>query len=184
MRSPRRGPLPLPVPIADQLRSRKQCCTVQVLRSVGQWSSGTRLESSVHGAYLSAIHNAKSHIMILNQFFISGQVCEWLCVLGRSWCQGQAHTAQLSLSHCLLPLSSLYPTSLSSLAPRSSSQEGDGVVGNRIAAALVDRILRAALARKPFKVSCRAVFVVCTGCCALCLMPAVKSAECVCVCVF
>jgi phospholipase D1/2 len=74
MRSPKRGPLPQPGSVMDQLRSRKQSCSVQVLRSVGQWSSGTRLESSIHSAYLSAIHNAKAHVLIMNQFFISGQV--------------------------------------------------------------------------------------------------------------
>ncbi|XP_027021826.2 phospholipase D1 isoform X1 [Tachysurus fulvidraco] len=45
---------------------------VQVLRSVCQWSIGTKVhEESIHLAYISAIQNSKHYIYIENQFFIS-----------------------------------------------------------------------------------------------------------------
>uniref|UniRef100_A0A668A2H1 phospholipase D n=1 Tax=Myripristis murdjan TaxID=586833 RepID=A0A668A2H1_9TELE len=45
---------------------------VQVLRSVGQWSIGSKVhEESIHLAYISAIQNSKHFIYIENQFFIS-----------------------------------------------------------------------------------------------------------------
>uniref|UniRef100_W5M509 Phospholipase n=1 Tax=Lepisosteus oculatus TaxID=7918 RepID=W5M509_LEPOC len=45
---------------------------VQVLRSVCQWSIGTKIhEESIHLAYISAISNSKHFIYIENQFFIS-----------------------------------------------------------------------------------------------------------------
>ncbi|XP_050974455.1 phospholipase D1 isoform X2 [Labeo rohita] len=45
---------------------------VQVLRSVCQWSIGTKVhEESIHLAYVSAIQNSKHFIYIENQFFIS-----------------------------------------------------------------------------------------------------------------
>ena len=74
----------------------------QIVRSVGQWAAGVRLESSIHAAYCSLIHHAKESVYIENQFFVS-------------------------------------------------AQEGDNIIGNRIAAVLGDRILRAASAKKPFK---------------------------------
>uniref|UniRef100_A0A8C4SS35 phospholipase D n=1 Tax=Erpetoichthys calabaricus TaxID=27687 RepID=A0A8C4SS35_ERPCA len=44
----------------------------QVLRSVGQWSVGTKThEESIHLAYISAIKKSKYFIYIENQFFIS-----------------------------------------------------------------------------------------------------------------
>uniref|UniRef100_A0A667ZQX4 phospholipase D n=1 Tax=Myripristis murdjan TaxID=586833 RepID=A0A667ZQX4_9TELE len=43
-----------------------------VLRSVGQWSIGSKVhEESIHLAYISAIQNSKHFIYIENQFFIS-----------------------------------------------------------------------------------------------------------------
>ena len=47
--------------------------TVQVLRSVDQWSAGVDHEASIHAAYLDAIKNSKHFIYIENQFFISSQ---------------------------------------------------------------------------------------------------------------
>ncbi|XP_067265041.1 phospholipase D1 isoform X1 [Chanodichthys erythropterus] len=45
---------------------------VQVLRSVCQWSIGSKVhEESIHLAYISAIQNSKHFIYIENQFFIS-----------------------------------------------------------------------------------------------------------------
>ncbi|KAA0715675.1 Phospholipase D1 [Triplophysa tibetana] len=45
---------------------------VQVLRSVCQWSTGSKVhEESIHLAYISAIQNSKHFIYIENQFFIS-----------------------------------------------------------------------------------------------------------------
>lgn len=47
-------------------------CDIQVLRSVGLWSSGQhRTEHSIYSAYLDAIKNAEHYIYIENQFFIS-----------------------------------------------------------------------------------------------------------------
>lgn len=37
---------------------------VQVLRSVGQWSAGTPVETSIHAAYCSAIKNAHRFVYI------------------------------------------------------------------------------------------------------------------------
>lgn len=47
--------------------------TIQVLRSVDQWSAGQPHEASIHNAYLQAIENAEHFIYIENQFFISSQ---------------------------------------------------------------------------------------------------------------
>ena len=47
--------------------------TIQVLRSVDQWSAGQPHEASIHSAYLQAIQNAEHFIYIENQFFISSQ---------------------------------------------------------------------------------------------------------------
>ncbi|XP_051998579.1 phospholipase D1 isoform X2 [Xyrauchen texanus] len=45
---------------------------IQVLRSVCQWSIGSKVhEESIHLAYISAIQNSKHFIYIENQFFIS-----------------------------------------------------------------------------------------------------------------
>lgn len=47
-------------------------CTVQVLRSVSNWSAGTsRTENSIHKAMINLIRSAKHYIYIENQFFIS-----------------------------------------------------------------------------------------------------------------
>ena len=45
--------------------------TIQVLRSVGEWSAGQPKETSIYNAYLQAIENAEHFIYIENQFFIS-----------------------------------------------------------------------------------------------------------------
>ena len=45
--------------------------TIQVLRSVGEWSAGQPKETSIYNAYLHAIKNAEHFIYIENQFFIS-----------------------------------------------------------------------------------------------------------------
>jgi len=47
--------------------------TIQVLRSVGEWSAGQPHEVSIYNAYLHAIQNAEHFIYIENQFFISSQ---------------------------------------------------------------------------------------------------------------
>ncbi|URD81121.1 phospholipase d [Musa troglodytarum] len=48
-------------------------CRCQVIRSVGQWSSGTnQAEESIHDTYFSLIERAEHFIYIENQFFISG----------------------------------------------------------------------------------------------------------------
>ena len=45
--------------------------TIQVLRSVGEWSAGQPKETSIYNAYLHAIENAEHFVYIENQFFIS-----------------------------------------------------------------------------------------------------------------
>ena len=45
--------------------------TIQVLRSVGEWSAGQPKETSIYNAYLHAIENEEHFIYIENQFFIS-----------------------------------------------------------------------------------------------------------------
>ncbi|VFR01732.1 unnamed protein product [Cuscuta campestris] len=48
-------------------------CSCQIIRSVSQWSAGTRYtEDSIHTAHCSLIENAKHFVFIENQFFISG----------------------------------------------------------------------------------------------------------------
>ncbi|KAI5106951.1 phospholipase D1 isoform X1, partial [Silurus meridionalis] len=55
-----------------ELWSKHTQTNVQVLRSVCQWSIGTKVhEESIHLAYISAIQNSKHFIYIENQFFIS-----------------------------------------------------------------------------------------------------------------
>jgi hypothetical protein len=46
-------------------------CKVQVLRSTGKWSIGTKTECSILSCYLECITNAHRFIYIENQFFIS-----------------------------------------------------------------------------------------------------------------
>ncbi|CAH9073877.1 unnamed protein product [Cuscuta epithymum] len=48
-------------------------CSCQIIRSVSQWSAGTRYtEDSIHTTYCSLIENAEYFVFIENQFFISG----------------------------------------------------------------------------------------------------------------
>lgn len=49
-----------------------QECTVQIVRSVGRWSAGTRMESSTHTAYCDLLQDAERFVYIENQFFVSG----------------------------------------------------------------------------------------------------------------
>jgi phospholipase D1/2 len=44
----------------------------QVVRSISRWSAGTKLEASIHTAYLDLIVQAKRFVYIENQFFCSG----------------------------------------------------------------------------------------------------------------
>eukprot|EP01128_Nolandella_sp_AFSM9_P005911 TRINITY_DN2951_c0_g1_i2.p1 TRINITY_DN2951_c0_g1~~TRINITY_DN2951_c0_g1_i2.p1 ORF type:complete len:528 (-),score=79.17 TRINITY_DN2951_c0_g1_i2:406-1989(-) len=44
----------------------------QVVRSIGKWSGGTRMESSIYGAYLDLINEAQHFVYVENQFFVSG----------------------------------------------------------------------------------------------------------------
>ncbi len=46
-------------------------CKVQVLRSVGKWSIGTKTECSILNCYLDSIRDSHRFIYIENQFFIS-----------------------------------------------------------------------------------------------------------------
>lgn len=46
-------------------------CKVQLLRSIGKWSTGTKEEISIQNCYIDSIMNAKHFIYIENQFFIS-----------------------------------------------------------------------------------------------------------------
>ncbi|XP_030643413.1 phospholipase D1 [Chanos chanos] len=55
-----------------RLRGKHTQANVQVLRSVCQWSIGSKVhEESIHLAYVSAIQSSKHFIYIENQFFIS-----------------------------------------------------------------------------------------------------------------
>lgn len=45
--------------------------TIQVVRSVSEWSMGTVVENSIYDAYLYYIENARHFIYIENQFFVS-----------------------------------------------------------------------------------------------------------------
>merc|ERR1719277_2430250 len=49
-----------------------QNCSIQIVRSVGRWSAGTRIESSTHSAYCDLVQGAERFIYIENQFFVSG----------------------------------------------------------------------------------------------------------------
>ncbi|KAL1267730.1 hypothetical protein QQF64_033093 [Cirrhinus molitorella] len=58
--------------VPAEYSSKSTQANVQVLRSVCQWSIGTKVhEESIHLAYVSAIQNSKHFIYIENQFFIS-----------------------------------------------------------------------------------------------------------------
>lgn len=45
-------------------------CVVQLLRSVGKWSIGTKIENSILKCYIETIQNAHHFIYIENQFFV------------------------------------------------------------------------------------------------------------------
>ncbi len=47
--------------------------SIQILRSVGEWSAGQPREDSIHKAYIEAIKESEHFIYIENQFFISSQ---------------------------------------------------------------------------------------------------------------
>ncbi len=51
------------------LRDYTNTCTVQLLRSVGQWSLGVETENSIYRAMLHAIKTSSYYIYIENQFF-------------------------------------------------------------------------------------------------------------------
>mmetsp|Transcript_13874 Transcript_13874/g.30604 ORF Transcript_13874/g.30604 Transcript_13874/m.30604 type:complete len:479 (+) Transcript_13874:1-1437(+) len=51
-------------------------CRVQLLRSVGKWSTGTRTEHSILSAYLDAIKNSTHLVYIENQFFVGSTAGE------------------------------------------------------------------------------------------------------------
>jgi hypothetical protein len=46
-------------------------CKVQLLRSIGKWSTGTKEEISIQNCYIDTINNAKHFVYIENQFFVS-----------------------------------------------------------------------------------------------------------------
>ena len=46
-------------------------CKVQLLRSIGKWSTGTKEETSIQNCYIDSISSAKHFIYIENQFFVS-----------------------------------------------------------------------------------------------------------------
>lgn len=56
--------------LVPRLPNNEGTCNVQLLRSVGKWSIGTKTESSIWNAYIDAIRNAHRFIYIENQFFI------------------------------------------------------------------------------------------------------------------
>ncbi|XP_036401455.1 phospholipase D1 [Megalops cyprinoides] len=61
------APLELPADMSKHTQA-----NVQVLRSVCQWSIGSKVhEESIHLAYVSAIQNSKHFVYVENQFFIS-----------------------------------------------------------------------------------------------------------------
>jgi phosphatidylserine/phosphatidylglycerophosphate/cardiolipin synthase-like enzyme len=51
-------------------------CKVQLLRSIGKWSTGTKTECSILNCYLESISSAKHFIYIENQFFVSNTAGE------------------------------------------------------------------------------------------------------------
>ena len=51
-------------------------CNVQLLRSIGTWSTGARTECSIQNCYVDTIASAKHFIYIENQYFISGTAGE------------------------------------------------------------------------------------------------------------
>eukprot|EP00899_Mesostigma_viride_P026575 jgi/Mesvir1/7101/Mv09207-RA.1 len=61
-------------PGEPSIQGRQQRCSVQVLRSIGQWSAGGSHaeEASVLTAYCSLIACARHFVYIENQFFVSG----------------------------------------------------------------------------------------------------------------
>ncbi|OQS05663.1 phospholipase D, Pi-PXTM-PLD [Thraustotheca clavata] len=54
------------------LQPEYQPCSLQVLRSVSQWSAGVPTEASIHTAYCETIRAAQHYVYLENQFFISG----------------------------------------------------------------------------------------------------------------
>ena len=56
--------------IIDRVSDEMGSCHVQVLRSIGKWSAGTKTECSIMNCYIETIKSAKKLIYIENQFFI------------------------------------------------------------------------------------------------------------------
>lgn len=51
-------------------------CKVQLLRSIGKWSTGTKSDCSIQNCYVESIASAKHFIYIENQFFIGNTAGE------------------------------------------------------------------------------------------------------------
>jgi hypothetical protein len=59
------------IDVPNRLGDETGTCKVQLLRSIGKWSTGTKTECSIHKCYIETILNAKHFIYIENQFFVS-----------------------------------------------------------------------------------------------------------------
>lgn len=62
--------------VPSRLWTRTGTCKVQLLRSIGKWSTGTRTECSIMNCYIESIFNAKHFIYIENQFFVGNTAGE------------------------------------------------------------------------------------------------------------
>lgn len=56
--------------LVSRLPNEEGTCKVQLLRSIGRWSIGTKLECSILNCYMETIKNSHSFVYIENQFFI------------------------------------------------------------------------------------------------------------------
>jgi phosphatidylserine/phosphatidylglycerophosphate/cardiolipin synthase-like enzyme len=64
------------IEVPNRLWDGNGTCKVQLLRSIGKWSTGTNAEISIQNCYIDTINNAKHFIYIENQFFIGNTAGE------------------------------------------------------------------------------------------------------------
>jgi hypothetical protein len=64
------------IEVPNRLWDGNGTCKVQLLRSIGKWSTGTKEEVSIQNCYIDTINNAKHFIYIENQFFIGNTAGE------------------------------------------------------------------------------------------------------------
>ncbi|KAI8826953.1 uncharacterized protein EV422DRAFT_19244 [Fimicolochytrium jonesii] len=139
-------------PTEEEAKAKSFTGRLQVLRSASQWSAGSPREKSINRAYIDLIHKAKHYVYIENQFFISkfSPPTEHIEATSTDSRQDRGSPQHSGPKQ--------QPQNESSCIPWRQKKHGQmftisGVrIRNPIAAAIVERILRAHKAGETFRV--------------------------------